>query len=82
VAGPFEAIVIGGRQRLRYQTLDGLSFDGRREHVTTVGGGVGILANEHLRFTLTVDRERRLSNSSALRDYERRRVFGSVSFTP
>jgi hypothetical protein len=82
VAGPFEAIAIGGRQRLRYQTLDGLSFDGRRENVTSTGGGIGIRANEHLRFTLTVDRERRLSNGSALRDYERRRVFGSVSFTP
>jgi hypothetical protein len=82
VAGPFEAIVIGGRQRLRYQTLDGLSFNGRREHVTSAGGGIGIHANERLRFTLTVDRERRLSNGSALRDYERRRVFGSVSYTP
>jgi putative beta-barrel porin BBP2 len=82
VAGPFEAIVIGGRQRLRYQTIDGLSFDGRREHVTSTGGGIGIRANEHLRFTLTLDRERRLSNGSTLRDYERRLVFGSVSFTP
>jgi len=82
VAGPFEAIAIGGRQRLRYQTLDGLSFDGRREHVTSAGGGIGVRANEHLRFTLTVDRERRLSNGAALRDYERQRLFASVSYTP
>jgi opacity protein-like surface antigen len=82
VAGPFEVIALAGRQRLRYQTLDGLSFDGRREHVTNAGGGIGIRANEHLRFTLTLDREQRVSSSAQLRDYERRRVFGSVSFTP
>ena len=29
VAGPFEAIVIGGRQRLRYQSAERPSFDGR-----------------------------------------------------
>jgi hypothetical protein len=82
VAGPFEAIVIAGRQRLRYQTSDGLSFDGRREHVTSAGGGIGVRANEHLRVTLTVDREQRLSTSALLRNYERRRVFGSISYTP
>ena len=82
VAGPFEVIVIAGRQRLRYQNLDSLSFDGRRERVTTAGGGIGIRANEHLRLTLTVDREQRVSTSALLRDYQRRRVFGSVSYTP
>lgn len=82
VIGPFDAIAIVGRQRLRYQTLGVLSFDGRRESVTSAGGGIGIRANEHLRFTLTVDRERRLSSSDLLRDYERRRFFGSVSYTP
>jgi hypothetical protein len=82
VGGPFEAIVIGGRQQLRYQNLDGLSFDGRREQVTRVGAGLGVLANEHLRFTLTIDREARLSDVPIRRDYERRRIFGSVSFNP
>jgi len=82
VAGPFEAVVIAGRQRLRYQTLDALSFDGQREHVTSTGGGIGIRANEHMRFTLTVDREHRLSSRAQLRDYERRRIFGSISYTP
>ena len=82
VIGPLEAVVIAGRQRLRYQTPDALSFDGRREHVTSTGGGIGIRANEHLRVTLTVDRERRLSSSTLLRDYERRRLFGSISYTP
>ena len=82
VVGPFDAVVIAGRQRLRYQTLDALSFDGRREHVTSAGGGLGIRATEHLRFTLTVDREQRISTNALQRDYERRRIFGSISFTP
>jgi hypothetical protein len=82
VGGPFEAIVIGGRERLRYQDVDRLSFGGRRERVTRVGVGIGVLANEHLRFTLTIDHEERVSDVPVLRDYERRRVFGSVSFNP
>ena len=81
VVGPFDAVVLAGRQRLRYQTLDALSFDGRRELVTSAGGGIGIRANEHLRFTLTVDREQRLSSSALIRDYDRRRILGSVSYT-
>jgi hypothetical protein len=82
VAGPLEAIVIGGLQQLRYQSLNALTFDGRREHVATTGAGVGFRANDHLRFTLTVDREQRQSTSALLRDYERRRIFGSISYTP
>jgi hypothetical protein len=82
VGGPFDAVVIAGRHRLRYQTLDALSFDGRREHVTSAGGGIGIRATEHLRFTLTVDREQRISTNAQQRDYERRRIFGSISYTP
>jgi hypothetical protein len=82
VVGPFDAVVIAGRQRLRYQTPDALSFDGRREHVTSTGGGIGIRATEHMRFTLTVDREQRISTNALQRDYERRRIFGSISYTP
>jgi len=82
VAGPFELIVIGGRQRLRYQTLDGLSFDGRRELVSTVGGGIGIRANDHLRFTLTADRDTRVSDGPVLRNYQRERILGSISVNP
>jgi hypothetical protein len=82
VVGPFEAVVIAGRQQLRYQAPNTLTFDGRREHVTDAGGGLGIRVNEHLRFTLTVDRERRQSSSALLRDYEHHRLFGSISYTP
>jgi hypothetical protein len=67
---------------LRYQTLYALSYHGRRDHVTSTGGGIGIRASEHLRFTLTVDREQRMSTNAQMRDYERRRIFGSISYTP
>jgi hypothetical protein len=82
VAGPFEALVIGARQRLRYQSAERPSFDGRVEYVTAAGGGVGVLLNEHVRLTLTVDREQRESADSLRRDYTRRRVFGSISYAP
>jgi len=82
LAGPFEAIVIGGRQRLRYQSAERPSFDGPVEYVTAAGGGVGVRVNEHLRLTLTLDREQRESGDSVRRDYTRRRVFGSISYTP
>jgi len=82
VGGPFEAIVIGGRQRLRYQSREGPSFDGRIEFVTMAGGGIGIWASEHLRLTFTADREERESETSMQRNYTRHRVLGSVSYTP
>ena len=82
VAGPLEAILIGGRHRLRYQSLDRPSFDGRLEYVTAAGGGLGVQMNSHVRLTFTVDREERDSGELERRNYTRRRVFGSVSYTP
>jgi hypothetical protein len=82
VIGPLEAIVIGGRHQLQYQDLGTPSFDGRLEHVTTVGGGLGLQLDLHLRLTLTFDREERLSTAGSRRDYVRQRVLGSISYTP
>ena len=80
VAGPFDLIVLGQRQRLRYQTLGGVSWQGRLETTTSVGGGVGVHLGEHLSFTVTYDRTRRQSSGPVRRDYDRRRMLGSVTY--
>ena len=82
ITGPLEAIAIGGRYRLQYQNIAEPSFDGRVEHVTIAGGGIGFIVNEHLRVTFTTDREQRISTAGVRRDYERRRMLGSVSYIP
>ena len=72
VAGPFEAIVIGGRQRLRYQSAERLLR--RPWEYVTARAAASAPGNEHLRVTLTVDREQRGSKRSVRRDYTRRRL--------
>ena len=80
VVGPFDLIVLGNRQRLQYQTLGGVSLQGRLETTLSVGGGIGVHLGEHLRFTLTHDRTQRQSSGPNPRDYDRRRILGAVNY--
>ena len=80
VFGPFEAIAIGERWRLRHQQVGGTDFDGRREDTTTVGGGVGLRLSREMQLTFTAERTRRTSTEPIGRNYERRRVLASVSY--
>ena len=56
--------------------------DARFETITTWGGGVGVRLDDNMRFTFTVDRERRLSTASALREFERTRAFAAAGIRP
>jgi len=80
IVGPFEVIAIGERSLLRHQTLGGTAFVGRRENVTTIGGGVGLHLGERMELTFTLDRNRRASSDPVGRNYERRRVLASASY--
>jgi hypothetical protein len=80
IAGPFEAIAIGERWRLRYQRVGGSSFDGRQEDTTTVGAGVGVRLSREMALTFTAERTRRTSTEPVGRNYERRRVLASISY--
>jgi hypothetical protein len=80
VVGPFEAIAIGERWRLRHQRVGGTAFDGRREDLTTIGAGIGVRMGEQMELTFTLEQMTRTSSQAALRNYERRRVFASISY--
>jgi hypothetical protein len=81
IAGPFEAIGITGRRRVRYEVLEGAAVEPRRESTNTFGGGVAVRVGEDMRFMLTYDRATRRATGSG-REYERRRVLGSITYLP
>ena len=80
IAGPFDAIALGGRQRLTFQDVGGPQLEGGFETTRTLGGGVGIRVGEHLRVTITYDRTERNSTESSAREYRRSRVLSSVNY--
>jgi hypothetical protein len=81
IAGPFEAIALGERWHLRYQRVGGDgSFDGRQEDTTSIGGGIGVRVGEQMGLTFTVEQMERTSSEPIGRDFQRRRVFASVSY--
>ncbi len=55
--------------------------DARFETITTWGGGVGVRLDDNVRFTFTLDRERRLS-TQGIRQYDRTRAFAAVEYVP
>ena len=80
LVGPFDLIVLGSRERLRYQPIGGMSLEGRVETTTSIGGGIGVHTGEHLSFALTYERTERQSREPDRRDYDRRRMLGSVNY--
>jgi hypothetical protein len=80
IGGPFDIIGLGGRQRLRFQDVGALQFEGDVETTRTLGGGIGIRVGDHLRVTVTYDRTQRVSTDSSARDYTRSRVLSSVHY--
>lgn len=81
VVGPLEVVGLGGRRRVRYEVLDGVAIEPRRESTNTVGGGVAVRVGDDMRIVLTYDRATRRATGSG-REYERRRVLGSIIYLP
>jgi hypothetical protein len=78
--GPLELIAIGERREIRNQRIGGSSFDGRREVITSLGGGLGLQLQDQTRLTFTYERTKRTSTEMAARNYERTRVLASISY--
>ena len=84
LVGPVDAIALVGRRVFRYQTMTAITVPGRIETMTTWGGGVSFRVDDddNMRFSFTVDREWRVSTSSALRAFERTRAFATLEYLP
>lgn len=80
VYGPLEVLAIGGRRSLEHQRLGESSFDGVREITRTVGGGLAYQIRKQMRFELIYERRQRTATEASGRDYERRRLYGSVVY--
>ena len=81
VVGPVDAIALAGRRTLHYEAIDRLAEE-RLETIRTWGGGVGVRVDDNMRFTLTIDREKRATTRDDLREYERTRVFAALEYLP
>jgi hypothetical protein len=80
---PFDLKATGGRDRLEYRAdesiLDIAAVDDRIDRVDVVGAGVGYRFRPNLRVGFDVEYARRLSDL-AERQYDRTRVFGSLTY--
>lgn len=80
IAGPWDLLLRGGRQQLRYREPGVPDADARLDHVTTYGGGVGYRLGETVRIGVNVERARRRSTEKPDRRYDRDRYFLSVAY--
>jgi hypothetical protein len=80
IAGPFDVQATGGRQQLRYMP-GGPSRLHPALRVHNYGGGIGIRVGEGSRLGLNVDvNKRRGGDEVPGRDYDRRRVYASLTY--
>ena len=79
IGGPYELIGVAGRDRLRYQGIQGLPVAERVDRTGSIGGGVGFRISPALRLAIIYDRTERVSSTRERRGYERRRVFASAT---
>jgi hypothetical protein len=81
VVGPLEAIGLAGRRVLDYEPIDPREVE-RVETIRLWGGGFGVRVDDNMRFTLTIDREKRATTGTDRREYERTRVFAALDYLP
>lgn len=80
IGGPIDLIGTVGADRLDYSRVIGLPQSGRVERTRSVGGGVGFRVSPSFRVTLIYDVTSRRTNTIDRRDYDRRRLFGGLSY--
>jgi hypothetical protein len=80
IGGPLDVIAIAGLDHLHYAVLEGVGLPGPVDRTRTVGGGIGVRLSPSVRFTVIYDFTNRRSSQFNSRDYDRRRLFGSVIY--
>ena len=80
IGGPFDVQVVAGRERLRYQPRVDIVIDvPGLDTTSTIGGGVGYRLGQTARLGGNVEFTDRESHRTG-RSYDRRRIFGSVTY--
>jgi hypothetical protein len=80
IGGPLDVVGVAGYDRLQYSPLEGVSLSGRVDRTRIIGGGIGFRLSPTLHFTLIYDVTNRRSTELDNRAYDRRRLFGSVTY--
>jgi hypothetical protein len=80
IAGPIDIQGTVGRYAMSYRAYDGGELEARRDIFTLYGGGVGYRLGESTRLGLNIEWSRRRSDELVDRHYDRRRIFGSLTY--
>jgi hypothetical protein len=81
IVGPLELVVVGGRRRVEYQADEAITLP-QTDRIVETGAGFAVRVNDDVRLTFVYDRLDRQSNGRFGREFERRRVLGSLTFVP
>jgi hypothetical protein len=76
--GPIDAIVRGSREKLDYAAS--LGVEGFVEYVNRYGGGIAVRATDTLRLNVNYEFGDRRSTGSMAREFERRRLYTTVTY--
>ncbi len=80
ITGPLDAQGTAGRQSLDYREFGGGDAISRRDRATFYGGGLGYRLGETARLGINVEWSRRRSDTLLDRHYDRRRLYGTVTY--
>lgn len=80
IAGPLDVQGTVGRQTMAYRELGGSADVSRRDTATVYGGGLGYRIGATARFGVNAEWTRRRSDTRENRRYDRRRIFGTLSY--
>jgi hypothetical protein len=81
LVGQFDVTGSFARHMLAYRAIEGAALDrDRRDNVNILGGGVGYHLSQGARIGFNVEYSERQSNDVLRREYDRLRMFGSVTY--
>ena len=80
VTGPVDVVARGSRERLDYDAVPAFALPAHLDRIGTLGGGVAVRLGARAKVTVNYEEIRRRSDLADVRDYERRRVYTTVSY--
>lgn len=80
IAGPLDVQGTIGHQRFAYRDYSGAEESTRADSFRVYGGGIGFRLGETARLGLNIEDSRRRSDERPDRRYDRRRIYGSLSY--
>jgi hypothetical protein len=80
LAGPLDLQLTVARYLMSYRAFEGGEAEARRDDFVLYGAGTGCRLGEAIRFGVNVEWSRRRSDEELDRDYDRRRIFSTLTY--